>query len=479
MHILPRDIWKKKFKLLLLLILFVFLSFSSLRGDDGFGLNIFAGENKPSVKFMATLWSKSDIDLKKDSPYEFWSEWYNKLLLSFSGNIKGGFSFKASVLEKFKYLHSEKEDYYKNSFDPYEIYFSKDFSKWTITIGNQIISWGISDLSPLDVVNPSEMEEFTFEEEEFLKIPLLMVKVDYYPSEKTTIEGIYTPFYQMSHMVLIDSDWSILPRDSYYKIAEEYKKEYGIDIQEGGVEPYVTDFPPDSPFNGEVGALLKSYGEGFDYQAGGYYGWDKTPFPEFNNDLIEYLKSTSNPMEAINNLSPLEQISFFPLMTIKPEKTFVGGGGISTSWKGVGIRSEAAIRTNASIYSTHLELLREPLLTWNFGADYDFPWNIYGNLIIIWAHFFVDQPTYLFKKDNLFSVLLLRGSYFHDTLTLQSRIIYVLTQYQLLMTLRADYQYSDNLTLFSSVNIIDAEEDSLLYQFRKNDFFSIGIRYSF
>ena len=480
MTILLKDILKKIYKLYPIIILIIVFPLYNLRGEDIGGFDIFGYESdKPVVKFEAAFWSKSDIDLKKDSPYEFWSEWYNKLLLSFSGEIKGGFSFKASALEEFKYLHSVKEDYYKNRFVPYEFYFSKDFKKWTITMGNQIVSWGISDLSPIDVINPTEMEEFTFEEEKFIKIPYPMIKIDFYPSEKATIEGIYAPFYRMSHLVFINSDWSILPRESYYKIAEEYKKEYGIDIQESGVKPYVTDLPPPSPFNGEIGVLLKSYGEGIDYQLGIYYGWDKTPLPEFNHDLLYYLKDTSNPMEAINNLSPLEQISFMPMMTIKPGRIFTGGGGISTSWEGIGIRSEAALKTDASIYSNHLELLKKPLLTWNFGADYNFPWNIYGNLIIIWAHFFVDNPTYLFKKDNVFSVLLLRGSYLHDTLTLQSRFIYVITQYQILMTLRADYQYSDNLTIFSLINLINAEQDSLLYLFRNNDFFSLGIKYLF
>ncbi len=443
------------------------------------GLDIFGGGESKSIKVEGEIISRINIDFIRNNKYEFSPEWLNKFYISISGDIKDSLSAKVSVLDKYYYFHSGVGDYYNNNLSLFEFNITKNYNKFDLSAGNLIVSWGVSDLSPIDVVNPSEAEEFIFTEDEFAKLPTLMVKGDYYISDQTTLEGIYVPFYKPSHFVLIDSDWSILPRENYYRTAEEYKKEYGIDIKNSGISPYVMEYPEDSPFNGEVGFLIKSYREGYDFQIAIHYGWEKMPLPQFNSDLINYLKNYSDPYDAINNLSPLEEISFMPLMIFKPRRMLTAGGGISTSIGSVGVRTEAAIHTNSGIYTSHLELLHVPTLVWNIGADYNFPYNLYGNIIIIWDHFFVNQPTYLYKKDNIFGVGLLRGSYFHDTLTLEGDLIYAFTQYQWILSLKTNYQYSDSISLLASINIIEAAKGTLLYQFRKNDFYSIGIKYSF
>ncbi len=473
-----RGTLKKKFKIFLSVFLLTLFPLLLCAEEGEFGLDIFGGETA-GVKFEGKIFSKLNSDLHQDSKYEFTEEWITGIYLSFSGDIKSNFSFFSSFLDKYYYFHSSYNDYFNNRFQPFEFYVKKSSDKWDITAGNQIVSWGVSDVSPIDVVNPQEMDEFIFSEEDFAKLPVLMLRGDYYVNDQTTIEGIYVPFYKPSHFVLINSDWSILPREMYYRTVEEYRKEYGVNIEESGTTSYVTDYPKNSPFNGEIGFLLKSYREGYDYQVAIHYGWEKMPFPEFNPDLVEYLKSTDKPMDALNNLSPLEQISFLPMMKFKPHRIFTFGGGISTTFKSVGIRSEGALHTNSSIYNVHLELLHVPSLTWNIGADYNFPHNLYGNILITWVHFFTNAKTYLFKRDNIFTISLLRGSYFHDTLTLEGRFIFALTQYQMILSLKATYQYSDFISFFGSLNIIDAEKDSLLYQFRKNDFLTTGIRYSF
>ncbi len=479
MHTLPRDIWKKKFNIVLLILI---LMASPLQAqDDDLGLDIFGGggEAEKQIKVEGEVVTRLNVDFIKNDRYEFTHKWLNKIYLSVSGDINETTSIKISALDKYYYFHSGVGDYYDNDLSLFELNVTKNFDRFDLSAGNLIVTWGVSDLSPIDVVNPTEAEELIFTEEEFSKLPNLMVKGDYYITNNTTLEGVYVPFYKPSHFVLINSDWSILPREDYYKIEEEYKREYGIDIEKSGTSSYVLDYPEDSPFNGEIGILLKSYQEGYDFQVALHYGWQKMPLPQFNPDLIEYLKNTSDPMEAINNLSPLEQISFMPLITFKPVRVFTAGGGISTSLGSVGIRSEIAIHSKSDIYNSHLELLHVPILIWNVGADYNFPFNIYGNVILIWAHFFTDEPTYLYEKDNLLSVLLLRGTYLHDTLTLENKLIYVFTQYQWIESLKATYKYTDSVSLIGSINIIDAEKDTLLYPYRKNDFYSMGVQYNF
>jgi len=466
---------KKIFSIFLLLILFPVICHS----DD---LDIFSGDESggsKSVNVEGKVISRFTLDINKDSKYEFTKELRNKFFLSVNGDINPEITFKFSVLDKYYIFYSDYEETNDNTLSIFEGVVNYSADKFDLHLGKQSVTWGLSDVSPLDVVNPTEMEEFIFTEEEFVKIPVLMANIDYFISDNTTIEGIYVPFYVPSHFSMLDSDWSLMPRSLYYSQIQQYEDSFDKDFSSQDMTPYYMKYPSDSPFNGEIGGLLKYYGTGIDFQFAFHYGWEKMPFPEFNPQLVEYLKNSNSPMDDINNLSLPETISFSPLMKFEPKRVFTLGGGVSSSFKGVGIRSEFAIGYKASLYSRHLELLRVPSLTMNVGADYSFPYNLYGNMVLTMAHFFTNEDTYLFSKTNIFLIAFIRGSYMHDSLLPQIKFMYDFSQNEYFVSIDSVYSYSDNITFDLGIYILEGDKGTLLYQFKNNDNCFLSVKYSF
>jgi hypothetical protein len=196
------------------------------------------------------------FDLKKDNSFEDLAEFKQRLFLETN--------YKPS--EKFSILFSGKLDLnyfyggfsrFQNFFDVHEAYFSFSGESFLISGGRKIVSWGICDGSPLDVVNRPDFRDGIFAEQRFLKTPGILLDFSLLFGS-SSFQVVYEPFFTPPQFVDIKGDWAIMNWWSLYVAFEGDKNSDQLKtLLDGQFQPIVKKYP--SLFSD----LLKSFGLGF------------------------------------------------------------------------------------------------------------------------------------------------------------------------------------------------------------------------
>jgi len=93
-----------------------------------------------------------------------------------------------------------------------EAYVVYDQEGYRITVGQQIVTWGkLDDIVVLDRINPQDFKRFVLDDKQERKIPLGMVKVDFFQDE-WQIEALYIPLFRSSDQHYFDNDWATFTR---------------------------------------------------------------------------------------------------------------------------------------------------------------------------------------------------------------------------------------------------------------------------
>ncbi len=98
-------------------------------------------------------------------------------------------------------------------FDLYEAYMNFKFEHADLKIGKILVKWGACDLfAPTNGINPVNYRIFIDPRTEDLKIPLPMVKADFY-AEDLTVETLYIPIFQSAIFDLAGADLGLLKQE--------------------------------------------------------------------------------------------------------------------------------------------------------------------------------------------------------------------------------------------------------------------------
>jgi hypothetical protein len=91
----------------------------------------------------------------------------------------------------------------------HEAYASLSYQNLDLNLGQKKISWGKADLSIVDSVNPPDLTELYFIEEEFSKVPVPMAQVNYFSGD-FKVEGVFLPFFTPARFTIAGRNWSLI-----------------------------------------------------------------------------------------------------------------------------------------------------------------------------------------------------------------------------------------------------------------------------
>lgn len=422
-------------------------------------------------------YSRLNVDLRLDNPHDDHLELRNKLFVQFEGEPRDNLRAVFSILAEHNTLTAQ-ETRLEYSLQLYEAYVRLRTGDFDLFVGKQIADWGMADASVVNNLNPSDLSEFITREDEFLTLPVTMIRGVYYRGDHQ-FEVAYVPFYKPSRMDFYGSDWAMVNGGTL----AEYRGEVDADaFARQGVTPGIDRFPDDNFVNGTIGGRWVYHGLDFDYQLSLINGWELFPLFEFNPEFIEYLEAQpEGAMRTIESLQPQEIIAFSPLYESRPIRQTQLGGGIAGVLGESTTRAELAVITPQELYTQDLELTRHTIVAGTAGIDRFLPFNVYANLSYLGAYI-SDYPQgglMLLDQYNHYLVGILRGSYLGERFTPEIRGMANLGKQDFFINPRLPYRVTDDLQLTLGMYLIQGDEDTMFGQFSDNSFVYTQARYAF
>jgi hypothetical protein len=167
--------------------------------------------------------------------------------------------------------------------------------------------------------------------------------------------------------------------------------------------------------------------------------------------------SSEEVAQAIENF----YIKTRQLYNAKYMRTHILGGGFSTTFNKLGIRSEGALTINYHTLNTNFELVPINVFTWTAGVDYNIdPLSLrvigqYYQKIML-----VNDPKNLLIENRItgrsMNVLIFDflGNYLRDKLTLDLQTIYIIDNQDMFFSPRVSFNFADNFELMLGTSLI-------------------------
>lgn len=347
-----------------------------------------------------------------------------------------------------------------------EGYLQLRFRPFTLTLGNQIISWGVSDgFSPIDVVNPRRYVS-----------PLNSDKIGTPAATLGVIQGdfdldlIFIPVQRRSVMPGEDSRW--LPRSFYVSRSLEG---FQLRLPKNLQYYYLKHEELDDALDSNFGARLRGQLGGFDLAAMYFEGAANSPSMFLRlGGSIERAATTSQ--EGILAVDPEVR-----LMPVFYKRRVYGGTAVYTLGEFI-LKAEGAVTQQIST-ATNRALPGDYHET-TFSIEHDFPAGD-GKLTA------VAQGTYAKYKTDLENGTTSLSRIFESAAALGLRYApdelwsFVMTALMDMkhkggvFVLNADYKVRDNLGVNLTASFIDGPDLAPLGTYRKNDLGALSVRYDF
>jgi len=324
------------------------------------------------------------VDLKKDNNFEDIFEARQRLFLEATYEPSKSLSFLISGRGDINYFVGgfSRAGYL---FRIHELYFSLTFGNSVFSFGRKILSWGISDGSPLDVVNRPDFSEGLFSEPRFSKVPGILFDFTH-STGRSTIEFMYEPFFTPPDINDISSDWAILSWRSLYRAFEGDKSSDQLkNLLSGQISPVVKDYPS------KITDLLMSFGLGLNFSTSldllsllfvAYTGFGIFPVPFFDSVFLQDIQMspgeiTQFDISAAEIVEPLSRGESF--VKLVPKRYYVLGGGWSYELSGFLIKNDIAFYLLADLPDEKLKVREFNLFSFAFDVERE----IIPNLIVI------------------------------------------------------------------------------------------------
>ncbi|HEY4716243.1 MAG TPA: DUF1302 family protein [bacterium] len=429
-------------------------------------------------EYRGKFYSRANTDIYRDSKSEQLFEWRNKFFFEGQIHLDQYSKFILSVLSEYDLFWSEQETLYKFLPEIYEAYWTLFLKNLDFYIGKQKYSWGRADMSINDVLNPLDMRDMSTLEEEFIKIPIPMVRAIYYMGNYN-LEFVWVPFYYPLKFEITDSDWGIISPTIFSTVNETYKE-----ALESGTSPGVRKLPNQNLVNSEFGTRFSGLVRNLDYSFSYFYTWEDITALYFNPDFIDYLEESQPELslkEKLETLNFLEVVSFYPLFTEKAIRENILSADFSTSLNNLGIRGEISFRDQFPFMDEDLRVKKKSIYLWDIGGNYMLLLDVYFNLEFIQLYIPEYEPGLLLVKKfvNLISGIL-RRTFFDDKLSIEYRTLYNFTLGDWSFNLLSFYQINDNWRFGAGWQHFDGPaEESIFGHLKKNKNLLVHIRYSF
>lgn len=223
--------------------------------------------------------------------------------------LAGRFNYWAGAGEGFRQWRTDYEPRLELAYLNYRP------GRWSFTIGQRQESWGSTDLiRPGDVIDPVDMRQMRGGG---FGAPLSQLSAAAaYSAPRWSVRAVLVPFFQPNRITLFGRDTALIsPRNPL--VAEQLPFLLLIEelldpsIQQH-IQPFLqaTERPQELPLNTSAGLRGAWTLAGADLGLGAFYGWDRTPWVELDEDisrLLTILASDEQSREGLDSRDLIEQ----------------------------------------------------------------------------------------------------------------------------------------------------------------------------
>lgn len=347
----------------------------------------------PTAVFLGTYSTESRLDTHF-SNHELIFEQHNQLNLRVE--LDEGSQFRAVVEGQFEHWWGFEKGasdgvaaHDAQLRDGYVVY--RD-GPWTLAAGNQIISWGATDIfRPGDVINPIDATDLSFSGR-LERVHQLTLDATYATST-FSVQGVFVPFFRPNRLWVYGRDTAIFGRgsspqsDALIQVLDRVIDPSRIE----DVQPLLlsTSEPDEGPqsFSGGVRATwtVANADIGMSY----FFGWDRTPAVQLDEDardvltalaedetvlddfdILGFLGRNSDVAPAFQNLQDkaarsetLFEASYRRQHTLAVDFTRLFGP--------IGVRADVAMQSARTFPTSDFSTVRRPALSGALGLSYE------------------------------------------------------------------------------------------------------------
>ncbi|MBN2224612.1 MAG: DUF1302 family protein [Deltaproteobacteria bacterium] len=445
--------------------------------------NSFSDLFGPEVDLAGYLKIRLAGDISIDNRYENLFEAEPKVFFSIKYPVNDKLLMFVSAYGKYDY-YTGGDTRHDHEIALFEAYLDVFFEKLDIRVGNQIISWGKTDvINPTDIINPLDLTNMLTGDVAEKKVPTFAIKLDYYHGN-TTAELVVVPFFQEYKYDLVGSDWAIF----HYGLFSEYV---------GGVFPWADRVdeesqklinrssisfsspiqPTDSPENIQGGIRLSSKYRGWDFSLSYLNVFDRLPTVTISQGLRNAIE-TNTVADYFSGLSPEELAG---TVSLDYRRYHMIGFDFATTVKSWGIRGEGGVFLDRYTYTDELETARDSYLFYVVGVDRLFKGDFYVNAQFIQKIIFNYDRSYI--EDEFQSGVSLytykEFELFGRKVVPEVRALYEINGNSFFIMPKVTYKWSDTLELSLGLNIFEGDRDTIFGYFTDNDQVFFEIKYIF
>jgi hypothetical protein len=293
-----------------------------------------------------------------------------------------GSSFAATANGRFRYGYDmlETQNVSTYQIEPREIYLSYRADRLSLTVGNQVVRWGVTDFfNPNDVVNPVDFRDRTAANPDSPQIPVPAIRAQY-SFEHATIEAVALPMFMAHRQAGFGNRWGFF--------AGQKALNQAVDLVETETGPGVAGqfedvfsqktAPKLSPENVSGGARVAFQLGRFDLHLNGFYGFDRNPIIRLDPAMAIVTAAFEDNGENINmtalepTLADIRQsrMTGTPLVIGTPERTIWAGTDFTFTFDKVVFKGDVTGSPAETVYTTGSIGKRLPTVSAAAGFDY-------------------------------------------------------------------------------------------------------------
>lgn len=437
----------------------------------------------PEVDLAGYLKIRLSGDISADNDFENLFEAEPKVFFSIKYPVNDKLLVFVSASGKYDY-YTGGDTRYDHEIALHEAYLDIFFDRLDIRIGNQIISWGRTDvINPTDLINPLDLTNMLTGETAERKVPTLAVKLDYYQGN-TTVELVAVPFFQEYEYDLVGSDWAIF----HYGLFSEYvggafpwagwlDDESQKLINRSSLTFSAPNQPVNSPENIQGGIRISSKYRGWDFSLSYLNVFDRLPTVTVSDGLRNAIQTGT----VVPYLSGLTAEELAGAIALDYDRYHMIGFDFATTWGSFGIRGEGGVFLDRYTYTDELEAVRNSYLFYVVGVDRLFTGDFYVNAQFIQKVIFGYDGGYI--EDEFQSGVSLytykEFELFNRKIVPEVRALYEINGKSFFITPKVTYKWSDTLELSLGMNIFEGGRDTIFGYFSDNDQVFFEVKYIF